>query len=173
METKKIFAILVFLVVIFGTLNVISAGWFDSDIEADSFKFAPIDGYSKNSDYQNGVQLTSDKDSLLNTIAVTKLTKESYDSLKAIPSPASLNSNVSVNGQQVENPFETVKTVNESNLFIISEKCVEGPSISVTTGLFEKNGSFYEVQITHSTGESAADKDIQIIKDIFNSIEAK
>lgn len=61
MKAKKILAILVFLVVVFGTLNMISAGWFGDDVEADTFKFAHIDGYTNQSAIDGGVKLSDNQ----------------------------------------------------------------------------------------------------------------
>ena len=43
----------------------------------------------------------------------------------------------------------------------------------VSTGLFEKDGSFYMVQVMHDYDENSIDKDIQIIRDISGSISKK
>ena len=170
---KRIFAIFVFFVIIFGTFNVIGAGLLNKDVEASTFTFAPVNEYSYDAHVRgSGVRIATDK-SLSDTILVRETNKENYTKLMESQSPATKIYSSHRNGTQLDYPFETVKTVNESNLYIIVEKNNANPSISITTGLFEKDGSYYHAQIKHNYNPDSVDKDIQIIKDIYSSLKKK
>lgn len=172
MNVKGIFVVFVLLVAVFATVNVISAGWFDNNVVADDFQFAPITNYSYYTDIYDGVRLASDE-SLSNTIVVRESNKENFTKLIESESPANLIYSSFLNGKQMDHPFEKIKSVNESNIHIIVEKNNAGPSVSVTTGLFEKDGFYYHVHIRHHYDPDLVDDDIQIVKDIQQSLERK
>ena len=182
METKKIAIIAVIVIVIAAIICIFAAGLFNGNIDGGTFEFAPVEDYALSEAIDDGVALDSNS-TLEGRITVKEIDKNKYDKLKS-ESPASQYSTITVNGKDIDEPYEAIKTVNESNLYIISEKMSEDkvPSTmismnlsttQVTTGLFEKDGSYYMVQIFHKLDENAIDGDIQIIKDIFNSLKKK
>ncbi len=176
MNLRRILLFTAILMIAITSLSMVSAGWFDSDIEANSFKFAAIDGFSdNNADIDNGVQLISDDNGLLNTITVREIQKDEYDHIVKSESPASLFVDMNVTeykeGEEVSSgpaEFDLIKTFDEDGVKVVVEKLVTDHQY--TTGVFEKDGSYYCVQIM---GSDSPDDDIQTVKDIKDSLEKK
>ena len=170
MNIKRIMLLTGVIMIAIASLSIASAGWFDSDVEADTFKFAPVDGFSdNNADMKNGVQLVSDDKGLLNTITVREIDKKEYKTIEDAESPASLFVDMSVNGEEVtggDDYFEVLKNYDEGGVKIVVEKMLSDHQY--TTAIFEKDGSYYCVQIMDS---DSPDKDIQIVKNIYDSLE--
>lgn len=174
MDIRKMILVCAVFMILISSVSMVSAGWFDNNVEADTFKFEGIDGFSDNdADVENGVQLVSDDSSLMNTITVREIEKTEYDTIVNSESPASLFVDMNVteykNGEQVSSGsanFDVLKKYDENGVKVVVEEFLTNHIY--TTGTFEKDGSYYCIQIM---GSDSPDKDIQIVKDIHDSLE--
>lgn len=172
MKAKRIMLFAIILVVAVSSLGMVSAGLFDSDIQAETFKVAPVDGYSDNNFVGDGVQLISDEKGLLDSITVCKISEGDYNNLIKTKSPASLsNSTFSVDGEDVSDSFELIKEDTSDDMRVVAEKTPVGDFYFIT-GMFEKDGSYYYVQMMKQDSNPDVSADIQKINEIRDSIEA-
>ena len=166
MDVKKIILFTVVLMIAVSSLSMVSAGWFDNNIEASTFKFEMPEGYSGDS-LGDGVLLTHEKDGT-NLIQVNELDKANFTSFMN-GEPVSFVE-TSVNGESADSSNQVVKEVKEDNYRIVAQKN-DLMGMAFTNAAIEKDGSYYSVFISHKYDTSLIDKDIQIVKDIFDSLE--
>lgn len=174
MNKRKIILFFAVFMVAISSVGMVSAGWFDNNVEADTFKFAGIDGYSVgDANIENGVQLVSDDSSLLDTITVRQVEQAEYEAIVSSESPASLFVDMNVteykNGEEVSSgaaSFDVLKEYDENGVKVVVEEFLINSIYA--TGTFEKDGSYYCVEIM---GSGSADDYIQIVKDIHDSLE--
>ena len=166
MDVKKIILFTVVLMIAVSSLSMVSAGWFDNNIEASTFKFEMPEGYSGDS-LGDGVLLTHEKDGT-NLIQVNELDKANFTSFMN-GDPISFVE-ASVNGESADSSNQVVKEVKEDNYRIVAQKN-DLMGMAFTNAVIEKDGSYYSVFISHKYDTSLIDKDIQIVKDIFDSLE--
>ena len=157
MDKKRILLISLVVVMIASSLTIVSAGWFDNFVEADTFKFEKPDGYS-GSGGEGVIILTKDGvDS--DMIKVSKSNKENYTAF------------IEKDFSALPDNVEVLKDVKEDNMRIVVEKN-ELMRTGFTTALVEKDGSYYSISMQHTYSTDAIDSDIQKVKDIYNSLEA-
>ena len=166
MDVKKIILFTVVLMIAVSSLSMVSAGWFDNNIEASTFKFEMPEGYSGDS-LGDGVLLTHEKDGT-NLIQVNEIDKANFTSFMN-GDPISFVE-ASVNGESADSSNQVVKEVKEDNYRIVAQKN-DLMGMAFTNAVIEKDGSYYSVFISHKYDTSLIDKDIQIVKDIFDSLE--
>ena len=156
MDIKRILLVSLVVVMIASSLTIVSAGWFDNFVEADTFKFEKPDGYS-GSGGEGFVILTNDSEDT-DLIQVSKSTKDNYTAF------------VEKDFSDLPQNVKVLKDVKDDNMRIIVEKN-ELMGTGLTIAKMQKNDTYYTISMQHTYSTNSIDSDIQKVKDIYNSIE--
>ena len=174
MNIKKIMILSVLAVMLLGCISTASAGWFDNKVESDTYKFDCPKDYHQESDAEdlNGtkyVYLTDDNGDY--KILVSEVTEENYTnfSQKEFKNESG-EYNLDSDSFSLKTGHTILKDIKEDNMRIVT---FSYPGVYATRSLIQKDGYYYQIDIQHEPNDDVLGKDIQIIKDIHNSLERK
>lgn len=165
MNMKKILLVSLILLAILSSIAVVSAGWLDGMVECDSFKFKQPDGYSGSGEGDIISLQKADDDFII----VSEISEENYTDFMNTDFESEYSDYTSY-GDDGSLTFSSViffNEINEPHMRIIVFK----GSCCMVRAVMEKDGSFYSVLVQNPYKTEAIVDDVQICKDIYDSLE--
>lgn len=154
MNYRKILLATVIAFAILASFSVVNAGWFDNYIDGSTFKFECHEDYSGSQAGDYVILQNKVDDS--NIVEVSEISKDNFTKFYDEYEP---NEN-----------FEELKDVKEDDMRIVVQK-QKIMNMDYTIAKMKKDESYYSVTIQHSHNPDLIDKDIRIVKGIYDTIE--